>query len=128
MTSTPSRNEPPTTISGLIALSADRLLKVQHAYAFPQTILAGIPPLPRDRDGFEYGTAAQLAALITSADKAVTAGTIRNWAYLSRQQGHHLYGQLPAIHIPGRRTGQTYYRLLDVAQVAAKIEAGVRSP
>lgn len=84
------------------------------------------PALPRDPDGYEYGTAGQLAPLLTSPERRVTPGAIRNWAYLSRRPGHRLHGRLPAIHIPGPRTGNTYYRLHDAAQVAAMIEAGIR--
>lgn len=84
------------------------------------------PALPRDRDGYEYGTAAQLAALLTSTERTITAGAIRNWAWRSRRPGDRLNGLLPAVHVTGRRTGNTFYRLLDAARLAAMIEAGVR--
>ncbi|MGW1057607.1 hypothetical protein [Micromonospora rubida] len=84
------------------------------------------PALPRDRDGNQYGTAAQLAALLTSPERTITAGTIRNWAYRSRKPGDRLHGHLPAVHVTGRRTGHTFYRLVDAARLAAKIEGGVR--
>lgn len=86
------------------------------------------PALPRDQAGHHYGTAAQLAELLTSPERPITAGTIRNWAYRSRQPGHRLHGLLPAVRVAGRRTGNSYYRLTDAAHVAAMIEAGVRSP
>lgn len=82
--------------------------------------------LPRDRDGYEYGTAAQLAGLLDSPDKPVTPGMIRKWAWRSRNPVDRLHGRLPVIRVAGARTGQSYYRLLHAAQVAAMIEAGVR--
>lgn len=84
------------------------------------------PALPRDRDGYEYGSATQLAALLNSPERPITPGAIRNWAYRSRKPGDRFHGRLPAVHISGRRTGHTFYRLLDAARLAAMIEAGVR--
>ncbi|MEU7609537.1 hypothetical protein [Micromonospora sp. NPDC049204] len=73
--------------------------------------------LPRDLDGHEYGTAGQLAQLLTSPERAITADRIRDWARRSRRPGDRLHGKLPAIHVPGHRTGNSYYRLTDAAQV-----------
>ncbi|MFG1847791.1 hypothetical protein [Micromonospora carbonacea] len=83
------------------------------------------PALPRDRDGFEYGTAAQLAALLDSPERRITAGTIRKWAWRSRRPGDRLHGLMPTVHIPGARTGNSYHKLRDAAHVAAMIEAGI---
>lgn len=84
------------------------------------------PGLPRDRDGYEYGTAAQLAGLLASPGKPVTAGMIRKWAWRSRNPADRLHGMLPVVRVAGARTGHSYYRLLHAAQVAALIEAGIR--
>jgi len=88
--------------------------------------LALAPGLPRDRDGYEYATAAQLAALLTSPEKPVTPGMIRKWAWRSRNPADRLHGLLPVVRVTGARTGQSYYRLRNAAQVAAMIEAGIR--
>lgn len=74
--------------------------------------------LPRDAAGREYGTADQLAALLTTPARCITAATIRKWAWRSRRPGDPLYGKLPAIHIGGERTGTTWYRLRDAAEVS----------
>lgn len=84
------------------------------------TALAAPPrPLPRDQDGYEYGTADQIAQRLTTPARPITAGTIRKWAWRSRQPGDRLHGLLPAIQLPGPRTGTTWYRLLDAARCAA---------
>lgn len=75
------------------------------------------PGLPRDRDGHEYGTATQLAALLTSPERAITAERIRDWARRSRRPNDRLHGLLPAVHVPGPRTGATFYRVRDAARV-----------
>lgn len=82
--------------------------------------------LPTDPQGHEYGTADQLAARITSPEKPVTAALIRKWAWRSRNPHDRLHGLLPAIRVPGRRTGRTYYRVDDAYRVAAMIETGIR--
>ncbi|MFI5833200.1 hypothetical protein ACIA5A_05935 [Micromonospora sp. NPDC051300] len=73
--------------------------------------------LPRDRDGYQYGTAGQLAALLTSPERPITDARIRDWARRSRKPADRLYGLLPAIHTPGPRTGNSYYRVVDAATV-----------
>ena len=77
------------------------------------------PVLPRDADGNEYGTAAMLAARLTTDDRKVTAAMIRKWAYRSRNPRDPLHGLLPGRHTPGPRTGITGYYLLDAARCAA---------
>lgn len=74
-------------------------------------------PLPRDRHGHQYGTADQLAALLTSPQRPITATRIRDWARRSRTPHDRLHGLLPAIRVPGPRTGRAYYRLADAAAV-----------
>lgn len=73
--------------------------------------------LPRDQDENEWGTAERLAAHLTSPERPITAALIRKWAWRSRRPGDKLYGMLPGRHIPGARTGETWYRLIDGAQV-----------
>lgn len=73
--------------------------------------------LPRDDDGQPYGQAADIAGLLTSPDRRLTAARIRDWARRSRCPGDPLYGMLPAVQLPGERTGTTWYRLADVARV-----------
>ncbi len=75
--------------------------------------------LPRDDDGNEWGTAADLAAHLASPERPITARAVRKWAWRSRQPGDRLNGMLPGRHIPGARTGETWYRLIDGAQVEA---------
>ncbi len=75
------------------------------------------PALPRDRDGHQYGTATQLAALLTSPERPITADRVRDWARRSRNPRDRLHGLLPAVHVPGPRTGNTYYRVVDGATV-----------
>jgi hypothetical protein len=76
-----------------------------------------VTDLPRDPDGYQYGTAAQLAALLTSPERPITAERIRDWARRSRRAGDRLHGMLPAVRVPGARTGSTWYRLADAATV-----------
>lgn len=70
----------------------------------------GLPP-------DDYGTADQLAARITTAERPITAARIRDWARRSRTPGDPLYGWLPGVHTPGPRTGRTWYRLTQVQLV-----------
>ncbi len=77
------------------------------------------PPLPLDPDGYEVGTAAMLVPYLTTPDRMITEGRIRDWARRSRNPHDPLHGMLPAIHVSGPRTGTTWYRLLDAARVAA---------
>lgn len=90
----------------------------------PVNLTLTAPALPRDGDGNQYGTAGQLAALLTSPERPITAARIRDWARRSRKPGDKLHGLLPAIHVDGPRTGNSYYRLRD----AAHVELITRSP
>lgn len=74
--------------------------------------------LLRDADGVEWGQAEQIAALLTRPDRRITAATIRKWAWRSRQPRDRLHGLLPSVPGTGPRTGITYYRLTDAAEVA----------
>lgn len=71
--------------------------------------------LPAD----EYATAEELAARLTTETRQITADRIRDWARRSRHRGDRLYGLLPAVHTPGRRTGNAWYRVADARRVAA---------
>ncbi|MGC4891071.1 hypothetical protein [Micromonospora sp. DT227] len=73
--------------------------------------------LPRDQYGNQYGTAGQLAALLTSPERPITADRVRDWARRSRNPRDRLHGMLPALRVPGPRTGTTYYRVVDGATV-----------
>lgn len=75
--------------------------------------------LPRDPAGQEWGTAEHLAQRLTSPERPITAAIIRKWAWRSRRPGDRLFGKLPGRHIKGARTGETWYRLIDGAQVEA---------
>lgn len=75
--------------------------------------------LPRDELGREYGTAEELARLLTTKERPITAAKVRNWAWRSRRPGDKLHGKLPRVWAQGARTGTTWYRLEDAAEVAA---------
>ncbi|MFG1776627.1 hypothetical protein ACGFIG_09380 [Micromonospora sp. NPDC049048] len=81
------------------------------------TLLAP-PALPRDADGHECGTADMLAARLTTPERTITAARVRDWARRSRNPDDRLHGMLPGRHIPGPRTGNTVYRLIDAARCA----------
>lgn len=70
-------------------------------------------------NGHQYGQADAIAAALTSPERSITASTVRKWAWRSRRAGDKLYGMLPGHHMPGARTGETWYRLIDGAQVEA---------
>ena len=72
--------------------------------------------------GREYGTAAEVAAALSSPERPVTAVLVRRWAQRAATPGDRLYGLLTRRHVPGPRTGTTWY---DVDQ-AAEVEALVR--
>lgn len=78
--------------------------------------------LPR-HNGQPYGQAADIAAMLTSPERPITAAMVRKWAWRSRRPGDVLYGLLPSVRLPGARTGTTWYRLTDAARVAADTEA-----
>lgn len=67
--------------------------------------------------GVEYGTAAQIAAALTSTERPIAAARVRDWARRSRTPGDRLHGKLPGIHLPGARRGTTWYRLDQAAKV-----------
>lgn len=90
------------------------------------TTLAPHRPLPRDQDNYEYGTAEQIAARLTTPARPITADRIRDWARRSRRPGDRLHGMLPGRHLPGARTGTTWYRLVDAAHVARATRRDVR--
>lgn len=69
-------------------------------------------------NGREYGQAADIAARLTTPDRPITAARVRRWAHRSRTPGDKLYGLLPSIHLPGDRTGTTWYDLQHAARVA----------
>ncbi len=77
--------------------------------------------LPR-WNGAAYGQATDLAHLLTSPERPITPAMVRKWAWQSRRPGHRLHGLLPGVHLPGARTGLTWYRLTDAARVAALTE------
>jgi hypothetical protein len=70
-------------------------------------------------NGREYGQAADIAARLTTPQRPITAARIRRWAHRSRDPNDKLHGLLPAIHLPGARTGTTWYDLQHAAKVAA---------
>lgn len=82
------------------------------------TALLAPPAMPRDPDGREYGTAAMLAARLTTPARPVTAAMIRAWAYRSRNPRDPLHGMLPGRHADGPRRGVTGYYLIDAAKCA----------
>lgn len=59
----------------------------------------------------DYGTAAMLAARLTTEARPIDAARIRDWARRSRTPGDPLHGMLPGVHTAGERTGHTWYRL-----------------
>lgn len=82
------------------------------------TPLAELPRI----DGHTYGQAEDVAALLTSPERTVTAATVRKWAWRSRRPADRLHGQLPGIRLPGQRTGTTWYRIDHAAKILAKLE------
>lgn len=60
--------------------------------------------------GTEYGTAAEVAAVLTSTDRTITADVVRGWARR---------GLITRHHRPGRGRGTTWYRV-DQAAVAER--------
>lgn len=88
--------------------------------------LAPHRPLPRDAEGYEHGTAEQIAARLTTTTRPITADRIRDWARRSRRPDDRLHGRLPGRHLPGARTGTTWYRLVDAAHVAVATRRDVR--
>ena len=68
-------------------------------------------------DGQQYGTAPFIAAHLTSPERTITAGRVRDWARRSRTPADRLYRTLPGLSLPGARTGSTWYRLADAAAV-----------
>ncbi|MFF5228437.1 hypothetical protein [Dactylosporangium sp. NPDC000521] len=76
----------------------------------------------------EHLQAEQLAARLTTADRPITADRIWDWARRSRRRGDKLHGLLPAVHTPGQRTGNAWYRVRDaerVLTVTARAKASV---
>lgn len=71
----------------------------------------GLPPE-------DYARAEQLAARLSTAARPITADRIRDWARRSRRRGDKLFGLLPAVHTPGVRTGNSWYRVRDAQLVA----------
>lgn len=69
--------------------------------------------------GREYGTAAEIAAALTSPERPINADTIRDWARRAARPDDPLHGLLPRHHVPGRGRGTTRYNL----QAAAHVEA-----
>jgi hypothetical protein len=69
----------------------------------------------------DYGTADEIAARLTTADRPITGVRIRDWARRSRTPGDRLHGLLPAIRTDGPRTGNAWYRLCDARRVAGLI-------
>jgi hypothetical protein len=69
----------------------------------------------------DYGTADEIAARLTTAERPITGIRIRDWARRSRTPGDRLHGLLPAIRTDGPRTGNAWYRLCDVRRVAGLI-------
>lgn len=69
----------------------------------------------------DYGTADEIAARITTAERPIKGVHIRDWARRSRTPGDRLHGLLPAIRTEGPRTGNAWYRLCDVELVAGLI-------
>lgn len=66
----------------------------------------------------EYLPAEQLAARLTTEARPITADRIWDWARRSRRRGDKLFGMLPAVHTPGPRTGNAWYRVRDAERVA----------
>lgn len=69
----------------------------------------------------DYGTADEVAARLTTAERPITGVRIRDWARRSRTPGDRLHGLLPTIRTAGPRTGNAWYRLCDVRLVAGII-------
>jgi hypothetical protein len=79
--------------------------------------------LPREQDSNQYGNAQQLALLLTSPERPISADRVRDWARRSRTRGNRLHGMLPAVRVPGARTGTTWY----LVRHAAAVERVTRS-
>lgn len=67
--------------------------------------------------GVEWGTAAEIAAVLTSPERPVNADRVRDWARRSRRPGDRLHGMLVAYHRAGPRRGTTWYRLDQAAHI-----------
>ena len=57
----------------------------------------------------EYGTAADIAAALTSPQRPISAARVRDWGRRAAMSGDLLYGKLPRYHRPGPRRGTTWY-------------------
>jgi hypothetical protein len=65
----------------------------------------------------EYGTAAEIAAALTSTERPVTADMVRGWARR---------GLITRHHRPGRGRGITWYPLLDAARAERDTRPSIR--
>jgi len=65
----------------------------------------------------EYGTAAEIAERLTSADRPITPDTVRDWARRNL---------IDRYHRPGRGRGTTWYRLDQAARVERDTRTSVR--
>lgn len=74
-------------------------------------LLGPVVDLPRDAAGNLYGTAQQLADLLTSPERSISADRVRDWIRRSNRPGDRLYGMLPVVRVPGARTGTSWCRL-----------------
>lgn len=69
--------------------------------------------------GREYGTADQIAAVLTSNARPISAATVRDWGRRAATLGDPLYGLLSRHNVPGQGRGTTLYSLAAAAQVEA---------
>lgn len=101
----------PSTAAQLALWIADEDRRLRQAL--------GLPPEA-------YETAEQLAARLTTDDRPITADRIRDWARRSRTRGDRLYGHLPALRVPGPRTGNAWYRVADGVRVVEMTKRRVK--